>query len=659
AQNISGFGRGRDNMLTISSDGRDLSLDPRLYDPNCPEDPNDSNLKVNQLVERVLKIAKDNPDQGQAIFCDRGTPGKDKFNVYAEIKNKLVAAGMKSSEIAFIHNFDTPAKKQKLFDDFNNGKVKVILGSTEKLGTGVNIQERLKAIHHLDINWKPSDIEQRNGRIIRQGNSNPEVDVYFYIGNRTFDSFMFQTVMRKADAFNQVMQAAVHGDTSERTLNFDSSETLSYSQCMSAATGNPLWNEQVELSSQIKNLENQQKAFESQLRDAKEKADRILPERIISLGKQHQALNEAAKVLDAHNAELGKDGEGFSMVVYDKDGAPHKFDKRADARKALTEKIKNVPLMRGFMNDPNEATKVATWGGIDIYVSTAQKSMFNEQTHVNTPYLAGYLSFKFSGTSTVIKRTENPLFDHVLTSNENNHNLTQIANAFEGLRNGIGAVAAEMKSLQNDLENTKAYVATNQGFSKSGELLQKRQRLNEIDKLLAESGATKVPEYDPSEKVTETVIEYDPNVYDPNFFNNAIKASKAKQNADEVQNENAEAQDVRSVTTGVKPSEMGAKFTEVKTDEAITAEPEDLKEHSEDLNSEQLKQQSAESVKDQSPLDLENSLRVAMGLKPKGQNEDTLNNNLPKRSVACEKALKQLKTNAEDLKDEVCYGRGL
>ncbi len=326
---------------------------------------------------------------------------------------------------------------------------------------------------------------------------------------------------------------------------------------------------------------------------------------------------------------------------------------------ALTEKIKNVPLMRGFMNDPNEATKVATWGGIDIYVSTAQKSMFNEQTHVNTPYLAGYLSFKFSGTSTVIKRTENPLFDHVLTSNENNHNLTQIANAFEGLRNGIGAVAAEMKSLQNDLENTKAYVATNQGFSKSGELLQKRQRLNEIDKLLAESGATKVPEYDPSEKVTETVIEYDPNVYDPNFFNNAIKASKAKQNADEVQNENAEAQDVRSVTTGVKPSEMGAKFTEVKTDEAITAEPEDLKEHSEDLNSEQLKQQSAESVKDQSPLDLENSLRVAMGLKPKGQNEDTLNNNLPKRSVACEKALKQLKTNAEDLKDEVCYGRGL
>ena len=640
--------RSEDNMLAISNDGRNLSLDPRLYDPNCPEDPNDSNLKVNQLVERVLKIAKENPDQGQAIFCDRGTPNNPTFNLYAEIKNKLVAAGMKSDEIAFIHDYNDKTK-QTLFDNFNDGKVKIILGSTEKLGTGVNIQERLKAIHHLDINWKPSDIEQRNGRIIRQGNSNAEVDVYFYIGNRTFDSFMFQTVMRKANSFNQVLHAAIHGDSKERTLNFDDgNDSLSYSECMSAATGNPLWNEQTELSAQIKNLENQEKAFYSQLNDAKEKAERTIPQEIIRLGKQHQALTEAAKVLDAHQSELGKDGAGFSMTVFEQKfdqerlrfvRVPHTYTKRAEARKALTEAIRK---------NSEKPVKMASWAGIDIYVHTAPKFLIDEKGN-NKPYSAGYLSFKLSDSSVDIPSTENLLFEHVLTSNENNQNLSKITDAFQGLRAGVGKIAEEMKSLQNDLKNTQLFVANNQNFSKSGELLQKRQRLNEIDNLLAKNGATEVPEFDPNEQVTETVIEYDPNVYDPNFFNNAIKASETKQNEAEAQNENVEVQEVQvqSAASEIKPSEMAAEFTEVKTDEAITTQPEDLKEHSEDLNSEQLKQQSAESVIDQSPLDLENSLRAAMGLKPKvEQNSATPNTEIPKNLTELEQKYSNTNENS-------------
>jgi len=180
-----------DNMLKITSDGRKIGLDQRLMNPILPDDPNS---KLNTCVRNVLQIWADGKEQKltQLLFCDLSTPKNDgNFNVYDDIRKKLVAAGVPESEVEFIHNADTEAKKAALFSKVRSGDVRILLGSTAKMGAGTNVQQRLAAVHHLDVGWKPSDMTQRNGRIIRQGNMNKEVKVFNYVTEGTFDSYLF------------------------------------------------------------------------------------------------------------------------------------------------------------------------------------------------------------------------------------------------------------------------------------------------------------------------------------------------------------------------------------------------------------------------------------------------------------------------------------
>ena len=194
-----------DNMLCVTNDGRKIGLDVRLMNPMLPDDPNS---KLNVCVQNVLKIWEEGKDQKltQLLFCDLSTPKNDgNFNVYDDIRKKLVAAGVPENEIEFIHNADTEAKKAALFSKVRSGDVRVLLGSTAKMGAGTNVQSRLVAVHHLDVGWKPSDMTQRNGRIIRQGNMNKEVKVFNYVTEGTFDAYLWQTLENKQRFISQIM----------------------------------------------------------------------------------------------------------------------------------------------------------------------------------------------------------------------------------------------------------------------------------------------------------------------------------------------------------------------------------------------------------------------------------------------------------------------
>ena len=194
-----------DNMLCITNDGRKIGLDQRLMNPLLPDDPAS---KLNACVRNVLQIWEDGREQKltQLLFCDLSTPKNDgQFNVYDDIKTKLLAAGVPESEVAFIHSADTEAKKAALFSKVRSGDVRILLGSTAKMGAGTNVQDRLVAVHHLDVGWKPSDMTQRNGRIIRQGNRNKEVKVFNYVTKGTFDAYLWQTLENKQRFISQIM----------------------------------------------------------------------------------------------------------------------------------------------------------------------------------------------------------------------------------------------------------------------------------------------------------------------------------------------------------------------------------------------------------------------------------------------------------------------
>ena len=239
-----------DNMLCVTNDGRKIGLDVRLMNPMLPDDPNS---KLNVCVRNVLKIWEEGKDQKltQLLFCDLSTPKNDgNFNVYDDIRKKLVAAGVPENEIEFIHNADTEAKKAALFSKVRSGDVRVLLGSTAKMGAGTNVQSRLVAVHHLDVGWKPSDMTQRNGRIIRQGNMNKEVKVFNYVTEGTFDSYLFQTLENKQRFISQIMTSK----SPVRSCEDVDEQALSYAEIKALCAGNPLIKEKMDLDVQVAKL---------------------------------------------------------------------------------------------------------------------------------------------------------------------------------------------------------------------------------------------------------------------------------------------------------------------------------------------------------------------------------------------------------------------
>ena len=303
-----------DNMLCVTNDGRKIGLDVRLMNPMLPDDPNS---KLNVCVQNVLKIWEEGKDQKltQLLFCDLSTPKNDgSFNVYDDIRKKLVVAGVPENEIEFIHNADTEAKKAALFSKVRSGDVRVLLGSTAKMGAGTNVQSRLVAVHHLDVGWKPSDMTQRNGRIIRQGNMNPVVKVFNYVTEGTFDSYLFQTLENKQRFISQIMTSK----SPVRSCDDVDEQALSYAEIKALCAGDPRIREKMDLDVQVAKLKVLKADHQSQKFRLEDKLLTKFPADIQETNAHIAGLKADAQLAAAH--PQGKEefcGMTIKGVAYD------------------------------------------------------------------------------------------------------------------------------------------------------------------------------------------------------------------------------------------------------------------------------------------------------------------------------------------------------
>ena len=303
-----------DNMLCVTNDGRKIGLDVRLMNPLLPDDPNS---KLNICVQNVLKIWEEGKDQKltQLVFCDLSTPKNDgNFNVYDDIRKKLVAADVPENEVEFIHNADTEAKKAALFSKVRSGDVRILLGSTAKMGAGTNVQQRLVAVHHLDVGWKPSDMTQRNGRIIRQGNMNKEVKVFNYVTEGTFDSYLYQTLENKQRFISQIMTSK----SPVRSCDDVDEQALSYAEIKALCAGNPLIKEKMDLDVQVAKLKVLKADHQSQKFRLEDKLLTKFPADIQETNAHITGLKADAQLAAAH--PQGKEefcGMAIKGVAYD------------------------------------------------------------------------------------------------------------------------------------------------------------------------------------------------------------------------------------------------------------------------------------------------------------------------------------------------------
>lgn len=314
-----------DNMLKIVNDANKAALDMRLINPDLPDDPNS---KVNLCVAKIAQIYRDTTgveipgvpgkqNLAQIVFLDTSTPGPG-FNIYDDLKAKLIAAGIPENEIAYIHDAETDAEKKMLFDRVNAGEVRVLIGSTWKIGTGANIQRRLVALHHLDAPWRPADVEQREGRILRQGNMNPEVQIYRYVTEGSFDVYRWQVLQSKARFIAQVTT----GDLEGRSIEDVDAVTIGYAEMKALATGNPVIIERIRVDGELRKLENLRRAHinqQAQMQVLIEEAQRLI----------ESAEIEYSQLLTARAKVAGRSKE-FALTV---DG--QQYDKREEAGKAL------------------------------------------------------------------------------------------------------------------------------------------------------------------------------------------------------------------------------------------------------------------------------------------------------------------------------------
>lgn len=314
-----------DNMLRITNDGRKLALDQRLMNPLLPDDPNS---KANACVERVFTIWEKTKAQRstQMIFCDLSTPRADGFDVYNDIRDKLVARGIPKDEVQFIHDADTEAKKAELFGKVRSGAVRVLMGSTQKMGAGTNVQTRLCALHHLDCPWRPADIAQRNGRMVRQGNMNKEVSIFIYITEATFDAYSYQLVENKQKFISQIMTSK----SPARSCEDLDEAALSYAEVKALAAGNPMIKEKMDLDIQVARLRTLKAAYNSQHYRLEDAVTGIFLREIRGTECRIQAFE---KDMQTAKDSQSYDKDGKLVFSIELDGTS--YDKREDAGKAL------------------------------------------------------------------------------------------------------------------------------------------------------------------------------------------------------------------------------------------------------------------------------------------------------------------------------------
>ena len=333
-----------DNMLLVTNDGRKAALDLRMIDPSMPDLPDS---KINMAVENIYKIWLENKEDRltQLVFCDLSTPRSDgEFNVYDDIKNKLIARGVPEEEIAFIHNAKTNPQKLKLFEDMRNGTKRILIGSTSKMGAGMNVQDKLIALHHLDCPWRPSDIEQREGRILRQGNQNAEVEIYRYVTEGSFDAYSYQLIQTKATFINQIM---ANSNGCGRTAEDLDRDTLTYAEVKALASGNPLILEKFKVENELKQLYLSKSRYDKSHIELESKYNTELPRQLKYQKQYLNGLNE-----DIENVrDLSADN--FEITIRDKI-----YISRKDASTMFYKSLSTLKI--------DEETKIGEISGFDI-----------------------------------------------------------------------------------------------------------------------------------------------------------------------------------------------------------------------------------------------------------------------------------------------------
>lgn len=352
----------QDNMLKITSDGRKIGLDARMIDPSAPDE---AGSKVNLCVGNVLQIWKDTEKKRltQIIFCDFSTPNPKKFNVYYDIRDKLLAAGVPAEEIAFIHDYNTDKAKDALFAKVRSGEVRVLMGSTQKLGVGTNVQAKLVAIHDVDAPWRPGDLEQRSGRIIRQGNQNKHVDIYRYVTNGSFDSYLFQILESKQRFIGQIMNTK----TNVRDCKDADETVLSFAEIKSLCAGDPRIKERMVLDVEVKRLKMLKSAHQSQIYKIQSDVRRKYPVEIRSCKMLIENYQEDIKTLKAHPLTSQEEGKApFAPMTI----AGQIYDSRKEAGEAILELAKTVHT--------DSSVQIGTWRGMDLKIALREReSLFD------------------------------------------------------------------------------------------------------------------------------------------------------------------------------------------------------------------------------------------------------------------------------------------
>lgn len=430
-----------DNMLKVTNDGRKLALDQRLIDPNLPENPND---KVHACAENVYRIWNDTKEKRltQLVFCDLSTPKPDGFNVYDDLRNLLITMGIPENEVQFIHSANTEVKKAELFAKVRSGDVRILMGSTGKMGAGTNVQRLLVATHHLDCGWKPSDIEQRNGRMIRQGNTNAEVYEYRYVTEASFDSYMWQLLETKQKFIGQVMTSK----SPARSADDLDDAALSYAEVKALAAGNPMIKEKMDLDIQVARLKTLKTAYNNEHYRLEDAITQGFPAEMRKTSQQLENA-KADTILLQQNTKRDADGKDvFAITLMDT-----VYTKREDAGKAL------LGLLGMAMNR-TEPVSIGRYKGFDLQIAYfAMDKMY-------LAYLVG------SGI--------NP----VQLGADAVGNTVRLDNCLHNLPQSVTDLESKLVQLQKQLENAKEQLA--QPFAQADELAEKSKRLAELEALL-------------------------------------------------------------------------------------------------------------------------------------------------------------------------------
>lgn len=428
-----------DNMLKITNDGRKLALDQRMLNDMLPDF---EGSKINACVDNIYRIWKENADKksAQLVFCDLSTPKNDgTFSVYNDIRKKLIERGIPESEVKFIHEADTDMKKKELFQKTRKGEVRVLLGSTQKMGAGTNVQDKLIALHDVDCPWRPSDLEQRSGRIVRQGNENPQVDIYRYVTEQTFDAYLYQLVEGKQKFASQIMTSKSPVRSAE-----DIDETaLSYAEIKMLATGNPYIKEKMDLDIQVQKLKMLKSNFLSEKYGLEDKVIKFYPQQIAYLKARVEGLKKDVETAKLHPKPI--DEQPLGMMV-----SGVSYSEKAEAGQAIINACKS-------MNSP-DAIPLGEYRGfqMELYFDTVQRN-----------YVV-----KLKGETS----RDVPLGDDA------HGNIVRIDNGIERFEEALA-------DTKNSLENTEKQFKTakqeiEKPFAKEEELRAKTARLDELNILL-------------------------------------------------------------------------------------------------------------------------------------------------------------------------------